>query len=133
MVALAAPLGLAGCSLSSKSALEAPMVTGSIGQPVEVQRPLPPSLAYSDAAKIGEAARAALMQATGEAPDDWINERTGSSGSIETADASRSGECRSFSTMVTSIGGVHHYSGELCGAASPRPFLRIDERDPGDR
>ena len=42
---------------------DAPATTGSIAAPVEVQQPLPATLAYSDATKIGQAAAAALWQA----------------------------------------------------------------------
>jgi hypothetical protein len=114
---------------------DAPITTGSIPPPVQVQGPLPSNLAYSDAAKIGEAANAALFQASGGMAGDWINAATGSSGTIiETADlpAPPAAGCKPFSTTVTSIGGVHQYSGAICGDGS-RASVRIDERAASDR
>jgi len=110
------PIVLAGCSFSSLGGSDEPATTGSISAPVEVQGPLPPSLAYSDASKIGQAAAATLWQAEGGATGDWINASTGSSGTVEqnTGGAAASEECRPFNTIVTSIGGVHSYSGDIC-------------------
>ena len=112
----------------------APMTTGSIpAAPVQVQGPLPPSLAYSDATKIGQAATAALLQANGN-QGEWINNSTGSSGTIEpTVQMADAGSCQPFSTTVTSIGGVHQYSGAVCQQTSGRPIVQIDERSPDDR
>lgn len=129
--ALALPLALAGCSMSMFGGGDQPQTTGSIAPAVEVEGRLPKSLAFSDASKIGEAARMALMQARGGASNDWINAATGSSGTIVTVDLPNppaSGECRPFSTTVTSIGGVHEYSGALCPDFSGRPRMTIDER-----
>ena len=93
-----------------------------------MQQPLPPTLAYSDANKIGEAASAVMAQAEGAAPEDWINASTGSSGTIEAADLAApagSGNCRPFSTIVTSIGGVHRYSGAICQGEDGRARVQI--------
>ncbi len=126
---LAAPLLIAGCSLPSIGALNAPETTGSVAEPVEVQRPLPEALAYSDAAKIGQAARAALWQTDGSAPDEWVNARTGSSGTLEASHRGQaSSECRPFSTTVTSLSGVHKYAGTLCRDQT-RSVLKIAEPD----
>jgi hypothetical protein len=108
---------------------DAPVTTGSIAVPVEVQRPLPSTLAYSDANMIGQAASAALWQAGGaDMPNGWVNQRTGSSGTLEpatrTADA---GECLPFSTTVTSLGGVHQYAGTVCRSAGAPSVLKITE------
>jgi hypothetical protein len=125
-VALAALV--AGCSMSPFGGVE-PETTGSIPQPVEVAGPLPETLAFSDAAKIGEAANATLMLASGAKSGDWINVATGSSGTVETVDLPNPPQgCRPFSTTVTSIGGVHNYSGAICNASSGRPRVTIDER-----
>ena len=113
-----------------------PKTTGSIATPVAIERPLPSTLAYSDAAKIGEAANAVLAQASGMVPQDWVNAATGSSGTIETValDAPPAqSDCRPFSTTVTSIGGVHQYSGAICERSIGPPSVRIDERSPVDR
>jgi hypothetical protein len=108
---------------------DAPTTTGSITIPVEVQKPLPPTLAYSDAAKIGQAAAATFWLAEGFGETEWINATTGSSGILERAEgaASEDGTCRPFSTIVTSIGGVHRYAGDICPSKSGRPVLRIGE------
>jgi surface antigen len=114
-----------------------PETTGSIAPPVEVQRPLPPTLAFSDATRIGQAATAALAQAEGSAmPEEWINTSTGSSGTLEpeAANGSAAGEnCRQFSTIVTSIGGVHRYSGAICQDSSGRAVVQIGERGGEER
>ena len=125
---LVAPLLVGACSFSTLGAQNAPATTGSLVQPVEVQRPLPPTLAYSDAAKIGQAASAALWEANGRAPDEWTNARTGSSGTL-TADSRSdpSSDCFPFSTTVTSLGGVHQYSGSVCRGDGARTVLQIAE------
>ena len=110
-----------------------PQTTGSIAPPVEVQRPLPATLAYSDATKIGEAANIAFLGADAGTPEDWINATTGSSGTVETALGAEAGaDCRQFSTIVTSLSGVHQYSGAVC-QRNGRPVVQIDERSPEDR
>lgn len=119
---------LGGCSLPTLNASDSPVITGSTAESVEVQRPLPPTLAYSDAAKIGQAARAALWQAeAGGAPNDWVNARTGSSGTLTASRSGASAECHPFSTTVTSLGGVHLYSGTLCRDGDARTVLQIEE------
>jgi hypothetical protein len=119
---------LAGCSLNvpTLGAFEAPATTGSIGGHLDVEEPLPTTLAFSDARTIGEAAAAALWQA-GDV-EDWVNRATGSSGTLQPSLAvtdADAGGCRSFDTIVTSIGGVHHYSGRVCRGEG-RSVLRID-------
>ncbi len=111
-------LWLPACSMSMPGSSDGPATTGSIAPRVEVQKPVPESLAYSDANKIGQAAAAALWQANSTGAD-WINAATGSSGTVEsgaaeTAEAEASDGCRSFRTFVTSIGGVHSYNGKVC-------------------
>ncbi len=132
--ALAIPVLLAGCSMSIIGD-NAPSTTGSIAPPVQVEGPLPSSLAFSDANKIGEAANATLMMASSSATGDWENAATGSSGTVETVDLPNppSVGCRPFSTTVTSIGGVHEYAGAICDTAGGRPRVRIDERSPSER
>jgi hypothetical protein len=123
---------------------DAPKTTGSIVPPVEVVEPLPRTLAYSDAAKIGQAASAALWQsgdAAAEAPPagEWLNAATGSSGTFSAeAEGSTVGvsnaptpeDCRAFSTIVTSIGGVHSYSGRICRGAAGGSVLTIASPEP---
>ena len=107
---------------------DTPQTTGSIAPAFQVQQPLPPTLAYSDANKIGEAASAVMAQAEGDTSEEWINVSTGSSGTIETADLAApagSANCRPFSTIVTSIGGVHRYSGAICQGEDGRARLQI--------
>ncbi len=115
-----------------------PAATGSVTplSPVAVQQPLPPTLAYSDATKIGQAATAVLAQAEGSPTGEWINASTGSSGTLEreTADApASSANCRQFSTIVTSVAGVHRYSGAICQPDSGPAVVQIDERTKDDR
>jgi hypothetical protein len=124
---------LAGCSLfgSNLAPDGSPATTGSISPAVEVLRPLPPSLAFSDAATIGEAAKAALWQADGATGGEWLNRVTGSSGTVHESAASVGEDpkhCRPFSTIVTSIGGVHHYSGNVCRADNGRSVVSIGDR-----
>lgn len=126
---IASPLLLAGCSLSLVESESTPQTTGSIAQPVEVQRPLPQTLAYSDANRIGQAASAILSQSSGETPEDWINVATGSSGTLEVVATERGDNCRPFSTIVTSVGGVHSYSGAICPQPNGRNVVQIGEED----
>jgi hypothetical protein len=122
-------LALGGCSVGVPGfGDDAPAITGSVPDKPEVERPLPPTLAYSDAAKIGEAAFVALWQAEGEGSADWLNASTGSSGTVERrmAEAADAEGCRAFETLVTSIGGVHRYSGRVCRGADGRPQVHID-------
>lgn len=118
-----AALWLSACSVSMPTlgSADAPATTGSVATAVEVQKPVPETLAYSDAAKIGQAATAGLWQADAPAGAEWINAATGSSGTVERSAADPDGaeatdDCRSFQTMVTSIGGVHSYKGKVCRA-----------------
>ena len=132
-VILIPPILFAGCSLNvpTLGAFEAPATTGSIGGGLDVEEPLPTTLAYSDAKTIGEAAEAALWQA-GTDGDDWVNAATGSSGTLQRrlAEAAAEAEgCRGFDTIVTSIGGVHHYSGRVCRGGEGRSVLHIDATD----
>lgn len=129
IAAVLAPLLLAGCSLQSLGARNVPATTGSIDAGVEVQRPLPETLAYSDAARIGQAASVALWQAEGGAPGEWVNPRTGSSGTLSVEAEGRHDQsgCRPFTTTVTSLGGVHQYSGTICRAGDARSVLKIAE------
>lgn len=109
---------------------DAPVTTGSIAIPVDVQKPLPPTLAYSDATKIGQAAAAVFWQAEGGGDSEWINATTGSAGILQQNKSSAIADataCQPFSTIVTSIGGVHRYAGDICPSKSGRPVLRIDE------
>ena len=121
---------LAGCSVNvpTLGAFEGPATTGSIGGRLDVEEPLPTTLAYSDARRIGEAAAAALWQAGSEV-EDWVNGATGSSGTLHprlTETETEPGSCRGFETIVTSIGGVHHYSGRVCREDEGRSVLHID-------
>ncbi len=133
VILLASPLLVAGCSMFGGSD---PITTGSVAAPVQVQQPLPPTLAYSDANKIGQAVAAALWQADGGTSQEWVNNATGSSGTVEERDLgppAGAGDCRTFSTIVTSIAGVHSYSGDVCRSGGGRPVVRIDERSAEDR
>ena len=108
---------------------DGPATTGSIVAAVQIQEPLPDTLAYSDATKIGQAAAAAIGQAGAKEQGEWVNAATGSSGTVEadgSKDASSGGaDCRPFSTIVTSIGGVHRYAGKLCPGKTGRSVVQI--------
>ena len=125
--ALAGSLLLAGCSLAVPGwgGDGGPATTGSISAPVEVQKPLPKTLAYSDAAKIGQAAAAALWQAEDSEGAEWVNAATGSSGTVERSAAPGAEPCGDFHTLVTSIGGVHRYSGRVCRGENGRSVVEI--------
>jgi hypothetical protein len=149
---------LPGCSIAVPGfggGTDTPEVTGSIAPRVEVVQPLPQTLAYSDAAKIGQAAAAALWQsgdhaAAADATEqaraaplgEWLNAATGSSGTLNpelgadslngnVALASEASEdCRAFSTIVTSIGGVHSYQGRICRGTARGSVLTIAAPQP---
>lgn len=122
--------------MSALGGNDTPQTTGSIAPAFQVQQPLPSTLAYSDANKIGEAASAVMAQAEGSVQEEWINTSTGSSGTIEAADrAAPAGadNCRPFSTIVTSIGGVHRYSGAICPGGDGRTRVQIGEATKDDQ
>ena len=114
---------------------DAPLTTSSVATPVEVQQPLPQTLAYSDATKIGQAAASALLQVDNGQGGEWINTATGSSGTVEggsaTEDKQLSGACRLFQTIVTSFSGVHQYSGKICRGDNGRSVVQIDPQAGG--
>ena len=130
---LAAAFLLPGCSLSVPMFGDdpSPAITGSVAPPVQVQQPLPQTLAYSDATKIGQAAVAALSQVDRGGSGEWVNAATGSSGTVERAPVRSADDCSLFDTIVTSIGGVHRYSGEVCKAGNGRSVVKI--ADPAGR
>jgi hypothetical protein len=108
---------------------DAPATTGSVSVPVQVRQPLPQSLAYSDATKIGQAAVSALAQVD-KGNGEWINTATGSSGTVERGGlagaATEPGDCSLFNTIVTSIGGVHRYAGKVCKSQDGRSVVEIE-------
>jgi surface antigen len=124
---------LGGCSMSMSD--DSPKATSSIAAPVEVQQPLPQTLAYSDATKIGQTAAAALLQVDNGQDGEWVNKATGSSGTVvesaSTEAAELSGACRLFNTIVTSFSGVHRYSGKVCRADNGRSVVQIDPQAGG--
>ena len=114
---------------------DTPSTTSSVGTPVEVQQPLPQSLAYSDATKIGQAAAAALWQVDNGQGGEWVNNATGSSGTVQGSavegEEKLSGACRLFNTIVTSFSGVHQYSGKICRADNGLSVVHIDPQADG--
>lgn len=114
---------------------DSPTVTSSVGSPVEVQQPLPQSLAYSDATKIGQAAAAALWHVDNGRGGEWVNNATGSSGTVEgsasAGEEKLSGACRLFNTIVTSFSGVHRYSGKICRGEDGLSVVHIDPQAGG--
>ena len=119
---------LGACSMSMTD--DSPTTTSSISPAVEVRQPLPQSLAYSDAARIGQAASEALWQVDNGQGGEWVNTATGSSGTVQgddVADGEKlSGACRLFNTIVTSFGGVHRYTGQVCRDGGGRAIVQID-------
>jgi hypothetical protein len=99
-----------------------------LGPPVKVEQPLPPSLAFSDAAKIGQTAATAFWQADGGAGTDWVNAATGSSGTLQ-GDGGGDESCRPFHTTVTSTGGVHRYFGKICRIETGASVVQIAAPD----
>ena len=108
------------------------MTTSSVGAPVEVQQPLPQTLAYSDATKIGQAANSALLEVDNGQGGEWVNNATGSSGTVEESgpgeEKKLSGACRLFNTIVTSFSGVHQYSGKICRGDNGGSVVQINPR-----
>jgi hypothetical protein len=132
-VLLAGSCLLGGCSMSMSD--DAPTTTSSVGSPVEVQQPLPQTLAYSDATKIGQTAAAALWQVDNGQGGEWVNNATGSSGTVEGSrsegEPKVSGACRLFNTIVTSFSGVHQYSGRVCRGDNGHSVVQIDPQAGG--
>jgi hypothetical protein len=124
---------LGACSMSMSD--DTPATTSSVGSPVEVQQPLPQSLAYSDATKIGQAAAAALWHVDNGQGGEWVNNATGSSGTVQSGasegDEKLSGPCRLFNTIVTSFSGVHQYSGKICRGDDGLSTVHIDPQAGG--
>jgi len=128
---------LAGCSMGGPK--DVPVATGSITPPVQVEGPLPQTLAYSDAAMIGQAASASetAVAADGGAGEsegsdfEWINAATGSSGTLQglptpAEDPDPSRACKVFNAMVTSFSGVHSYNGRVCSRSDGKRTISID-------
>lgn len=110
---------------------DVPVATGSIAPPVQVEGPLPQTLAYSDAAMIGQAASASDTAASAESDFEWINAATGSSGTLQglptpAEDPDPSRACKVFNAMVTSFSGVHSYNGRVCSRSDGKRTISID-------
>jgi 17 kDa outer membrane surface antigen len=102
-----------------------PRTTGSLAS-VRVEAALPETLAYSDAAAIGAAARGLTLASVAE-PADWTNAATGSSGTIaalEAPEPMHQNECRDFDATVKSLKGVHRYAATACRDAAGGLTLR---------
>lgn len=92
-------------------------VTGPNGEGVKVEQPLPPALAYSDAAVIGQVAGQTAFDQVSDEPVNWVNGATGSSGTWKAGPqitGETDEECRTFGATVTSVRGVHQFSGVTC-------------------
>jgi hypothetical protein len=120
---------VAGCgSVSMPLGGDEPRTTGSVGEPVRVEASLPETLAYSDAAAIGAAARGLDLASAAE-PADWTNAATGSSGTVAALRATEArdegeGACRDFDATVHSLKGVHRYAATACRDAAGGLTLR---------
>jgi hypothetical protein len=129
LLALGLCAALAGCSMGGGK--DVPIATGSITPAVEVEGPLPQTLAYSDAAMMGQAASAAETQQAAPSGFEWVNASTGSSGTLQglptpAADPDPSRACKAFNAMVTSFGGVHSYNGRVCSRSDGQRTISID-------
>lgn len=108
------PLTAYLASCNSLPASEAEFGRPSVSA-IDVRRPLPEMLTKSDAAMI---ASAAFSDQDGDPSrtTDWINPRTGSSGTVGGEEVAQSAGkmCRRFDSTVTSFSGVRQYLGVLC-------------------
>ncbi|MGQ7791247.1 RT0821/Lpp0805 family surface protein [Faunimonas sp. B44] len=133
---VAAALSLGACSaldLTIAGPDRGPVSTGSLSAPLEVARPLPRTLDVSDAAIIGRTALAAAGEPD-QGEREWINGRTGSSGTLAllpTAESAVEPGCKAFGATVTSLVGVHRYSGRICrkegGSAMAAIAMMVEE------
>ena len=83
---------------------EATSPPGSVGPSVTVEQPLPPALAYSDAAVIGEVAGRSAFDKVENEQIDWVNGATGSVGTWKAGPqiaSEEAGNCRAFGATVT--------------------------------
>jgi hypothetical protein len=129
LFALALCGGLAGCSMGGPK--DVPVATGSIAPAVQVEGPLPQTLAYSDAAMMGQAASAAEVEQEAPSGFEWVNASTGSSGTLQglptpAEDPDPSRACKVFNAMVTSFSGVHSYNGRVCRRSDGQSTISID-------
>jgi hypothetical protein len=120
---------LAGCSMGGGK--DTPVATGSIAPAVQVEGPLPQTLAYSDAAMMGQAASAAEAEQAVPSGFEWVNASTGSSGTLQglptpAADPDPSRACKVFNAMITSFSGVHSYNGRVCSRSDGQRTISID-------
>ena len=146
LIRLSLPLSLflvmtvAGCGsisipLGGSSPQETAALTGPNGEAVKVEQPLPPALAYSDAAVIGQVAGKSAFDEVSDEPVDWVNGATGSSGTWKAGPqiASQDDEkCRAFDATVTSVRGVHRFSGVACRDKTGNLSVRSLSDNPAD-
>ena len=131
---------VSGCSsisipLGKVTADDSPALTGSLGQGVKVEQPLPDALAYSDAAVIGQVAGKAAFETVTDDQIDWVNGATGSTGTWKAGPqvaTENTEECRAFGATVTSVRGVHRFSGVACRDESGNLSVRSLSDKPAD-
>ena len=131
---------LAGCSsisipLGDNVSKQTPAMTGSVGASVKVEQPLPKALAYSDAAVIGEVAAKEAFKEVADEEIDWVNGATGSVGTWKAGpqvSSDDTGDCRAFGATVTSVQGIHHYSGVACRDAQGHLTVKSLTGNPAD-
>lgn len=133
-------LALAGCSsisipLGNSGPKQTASVAGAAGAPVKVEQPLPEALAYSDAAVIGEVAAKEAFKEVSNDEIDWVNGATGSVGTWKAGPQVSSddkGDCRAFGATVTSVQGIHHFSGVACRDAQGHLTVKSLTSNPAD-
>lgn len=88
----------------------------TLAKNIKLEQPLPKALAYSDAAVIGQVAGKAAFDNVEKDRIDWVNSVTGSVGTWKAGPQVdyRDQDCRAFGATVTSVGGVHRFSGVAC-------------------
>ncbi len=132
-------VALSGCSTISipLGDSDGPASTAAIGSGVKVEQPLPKALAYSDAAVIGEVASKVAFDTVTSDSVDWVNGATGSVGTWKAGAqiaSEASEDCREFGATVTSVSGVHRFSGVACRDERGNVAVKSlsDKPDPDD-
>lgn len=114
-VVISLSLLASGCAVNGNSLPEvessSDLITGSVSEKVQ-----PEGVAKSDS-EIIKYAVAENVSATSNAPIQWTNPATGSSGAVVSIDqfTGKHGQnCKGFKTSVSNFAGIAFYNGETC-------------------